>query len=209
VDFRFHNGDALAMPRHRAFDEEQVLWAATELFWKRGYLTTSVDELQGATGLSRSSLYLAFGAKRDLFAAALRVDQRTFIDPLLGPLERQGAGLREIVGFFNIVATLFKDPESQRGSLMVNTIGECGGHDPDFTRQGAEFLQRLRSAFANAMKTSVRAGVMTRHQATQRAALLAGATVGAWMTVRADPAAARTLCLSAVFQIDSWASQVG
>jgi AcrR family transcriptional regulator len=192
------------MPRRRAFEEDQVVAAATQLFWEQGYLRTSVGDLEAATGLSRSSLYLAFGTKRDLFAAALHVYRETVLDPLLGPLERQDAGLREIAGFFNILAARFKDPAYQRGCLIINTIGECAGRDRAFTRQGEEFLERVRSAFTNAMKSSVRGGAMTRRQANQRAAHLEGALVGAWMTVRVDPAAGRALCRSTVSQVGSW-----
>jgi AcrR family transcriptional regulator len=192
------------MPRPRAFDEDTVVAAAKDLFWERGYLTTSVDELEEATGLGRSSLYGAFGTKRDLFEAALRMYLETFIDPLLSPLERDDAGLREVVAYFVIVGRLFREPGAQRGCLMLNIIGEKAGRDPGFTREGELFLGRIRSAFANALSGSVRTGVMSPAQATERAALLAGTVVGAWMTVRADPVAARALCRSAASQVESW-----
>jgi TetR/AcrR family transcriptional regulator, transcriptional repressor for nem operon len=208
MDFPFHHGHALAMPRPRAFEEEQVVAAAKEVLWEQGYLKTSVGDLEEATGLSRSSLYLAFGSKRDLFAAALRVYLDTFVDPLLGPLESKDAGVREIVGYFKTLGTLFRDPEAQRGCLMINTIGERAGRDPAFTLEGEQFLARLRSAFANALKSSVRANAMTRGEATEHAALLGAAAVGAWITVRVDPAAARALCRSAAAQARSWAPSV-
>lgn len=192
------------MPRPRSFDEEQVIALGKQLFWEHGYLATSVADIEEATGLSRSSLYGTFGSKRDLFDEALRVYVETFIDPLLGPLESKDAGLREAAGYFKILARIFERPGSQRGCLMINTIGECAGRDADLTRQGQAFLARVRSAFANALKSSVRDGVMTRRQASQRAGLLSGAAVGAWMTVRADPKAARDLCRSAASQVESW-----
>jgi AcrR family transcriptional regulator len=197
------------MPRPRAFDEEQVVVAAKERFWEQGYLTTSVGDLEAATGLSRSSLYMAFGTKGDLFAAALRVYVETFIDPLLAPLESWDAGLDAIVGYFKALATLFEDPASQRGCLMINTIGERAGRDAAFTHQGQDFLQRVRSGFGHALKSAVSAGVMTRRQATQRAALLGGAMAGAWVTVRVDPDAARALCLSTAAQVESWLTGPG
>ena len=60
------------MARPRGFDEEDVVAAAAELFLHRGYEATSVDDLVGATGLHRGSLYKAFGSKRGVFLAALR-----------------------------------------------------------------------------------------------------------------------------------------
>jgi AcrR family transcriptional regulator len=204
VDLAFHNRHAVGVPRPRAFDEDEVVAAAKELFWQQGYVATSIGDLEEATGLGRSSLYMAFGTKRELFEAAIRAHLATFVDPLLDPLERDGAGLEEIVGYFKLLATRFTRPEAQRGCLMINTIGECAGRDPDFTREGQEFLERVRAAFANALKSSVKAGVMTRLHATQRAASLAGASAGAWITVRADPAAARAVCLSTAAQVALW-----
>jgi AcrR family transcriptional regulator len=204
VDLSFHNGDACVMARPRAFEEDEALALAKDLFWERGYLTTSVGDLETATGLSRSSLYMAFGAKRDLFSAALSLYHETFIDPLLGPLERKGAGLQEIVGYFMILSELFAKPGADRGCLMINTIAECAGRDPAFTRQGAAFLDRVNAAFANAMKGAERSGAMSRGRAKQRATLLAGALVGAWMTVRADPRAAGALCLATAAQVKTW-----
>jgi AcrR family transcriptional regulator len=59
------------MARPREFDEDEALDAALRLFWERGFSGTSVQELCDATGLSRASLYGAFGDKQQLFARAL------------------------------------------------------------------------------------------------------------------------------------------
>jgi len=57
--------------RPRSFDEAVVVDAAARCFTEVGYAATSVDDLVGATGLHRGSLYGAFGSKRGLFLAAL------------------------------------------------------------------------------------------------------------------------------------------
>jgi AcrR family transcriptional regulator len=194
------------MGRPREFDAGAVVEAAKQLFWTCGYLTTTVADLEQATGLSRSSLYATFTSKRDLFAAVLGVYVETFIDPLIGPLETQDAGPAEIIGYFKVVEALFEDPVAQRGCLLINTIGESAGRDPDLTRDAERYLVRVRAAFANALKSSVKVGVMTRRQATERSALLAGAVLGVWMTVRVDASSARALCVAWVSQVEAWTS---
>ena len=59
------------MPRPREFDESDVVAAARDEFWSRGYAATSVDDLTAVTGLGKGSLYGAFGDKHGLFLRAL------------------------------------------------------------------------------------------------------------------------------------------
>ena len=60
------------MGRQRGYDEGEVLDRAAATFLRAGYEGTSIEELVGATGLHRGSLYQAFGSKRGLFLAGLR-----------------------------------------------------------------------------------------------------------------------------------------
>jgi TetR/AcrR family transcriptional repressor of nem operon len=195
----------LGMPRPRGFDENDVVVAAKDLFWRQGYLATSIGDVEEVTGLSRSSIYMAFGTKRGLFAASLRLYLETFIDPLLGPLEHPQADLPTIVDYFRALASRFEGPDGSRGCLMINTIGELAGSDAAFADDGRHFLERLRAAFSNALKRAVRADVMTKREAAQRAELLGGAAIGAWITARSDPAAARALCRATIALVESWA----
>ena len=59
------------MARPRQFDEETALDAALQLFWQKGYVNTSVDDLLTAMSLNRWSLYNTFGDKEALFLKAL------------------------------------------------------------------------------------------------------------------------------------------
>lgn len=59
------------MARPRTFDEVVVIAQAAEVFGRLGYNAASVDDLLGATGLQRGSLYKAFGSKRNLFELVL------------------------------------------------------------------------------------------------------------------------------------------
>jgi AcrR family transcriptional regulator len=59
------------MGRPRAFDTDAALEKAMRLFWAKGYEGTSIADLTGTLGISKPSLYAAFGDKQSLFRAAL------------------------------------------------------------------------------------------------------------------------------------------
>jgi len=58
--------------RPRAFDAEAALEKALMVFWAQGYEGASLADLTEAMGISRKSLYAAYGNKEDLFREALR-----------------------------------------------------------------------------------------------------------------------------------------
>lgn len=59
------------MARSRQFSESDAVDAAAGLFRRQGYSATSVDDLVGATGVHRASLYGVFGSKYGFFVRVL------------------------------------------------------------------------------------------------------------------------------------------
>ena len=57
--------------RPRDFHLDEALDRAMRLFWRNGYLGTSISHLTEAMGISRASLYASFGSKEELYKKAL------------------------------------------------------------------------------------------------------------------------------------------
>lgn len=62
--------------RPREFCVDQALAAALHVFWSKGYEGASLADLTEAMGITRPSLYAAFGNKEALFCKALDLYER-------------------------------------------------------------------------------------------------------------------------------------
>lgn len=65
--------DKRSAGRPRAFDREQALGIALDLFWRHGFDGTSIQQLTSAMGISPPSLYAAFGSKDGLYREVIQL----------------------------------------------------------------------------------------------------------------------------------------
>jgi AcrR family transcriptional regulator len=97
--------------RPREFDVDHALTEALRVFWTKGYEGASLSDLTEAMGITRPSLYAAFGNKEALFCKALDLYEREKLayvsEALAAPTARQVA------------------EHMLRGSL-ANQTSECG-----------------------------------------------------------------------------------
>jgi TetR/AcrR family transcriptional regulator, transcriptional repressor for nem operon len=194
------------MPRPRRYERQDVVEAAKEAFWENGYAGTPLSELERRTGINRSSLYLAFGSKRELFAEALDVYSSEVIDPLVGGLESGPDGLEAIHTFFAGVKGVILDErgDPRRGCMMVNTIAELSTRDDEAAVSAGAFLDRLRGGFTRSLERAAAAGDLEPDSIRIRARMLAASTLGVWISARVDPRDAAKLCDEIAVEVGSW-----
>jgi TetR/AcrR family transcriptional repressor of nem operon len=139
--------------RTREFDEDVVLDAALQAFWRKGYEATSLSDLLEATGLARQSLYNAFGDKRTLFLAALRRYVERSVSQLEKGLER-GPVKAAIRRVFETMPAANRDC----GCFLVNSAAELMPRDPEVGILFSSALARQERALAEALRRGVRTG---------------------------------------------------
>jgi TetR/AcrR family transcriptional regulator, transcriptional repressor for nem operon len=112
------------MPRPREFDLTQVLDRATRLFWQRGYGGTSLNDLEAAMGIGRTSIYAAFGDKEGLFIAAVDHYDATYSNKLRVALKAGGSIRSAVTRYFDELLIAFNDPDLPLGCLITNVAVE-------------------------------------------------------------------------------------
>lgn len=139
------------MARPRNFDVDDVLGAALLTFWERGYAATSVGDLVEATGLSRSSLYGAWGDKEGLFVAVLERYDQLVVAFVLGPLEAADADLDSIERVLSNLVAGAEHAPTAFGCLFAHSGSERGHRDERIGARVLAHQRRMEAAFANAL----------------------------------------------------------
>ena len=110
--------------RPREFDVDTALAAALRVFWTLGYEGASMTDLTDAMGITRPSLYAAFGNKEELFRKALDLYERDKLAYVGAALEAPTArGVAEHLLQGAIDLQTGSDP---KGCLGVISSTACG-----------------------------------------------------------------------------------
>ncbi|MCP3747513.1 MULTISPECIES: TetR/AcrR family transcriptional regulator [Paenibacillus] len=120
------------MSRPREFDVDRVLQQTMEVFWNKGFKSTSYEDLTRTTGVKKQSLYGVFNDKRSLFLKALVHYREQYIE-ILEKLEAQE--MSPVNKLESLRDSLLDEEATSRGCLMVNSALEFGTEDDQVTRE--------------------------------------------------------------------------
>ena len=112
--------------RPRTFDADVVLDAVINVFWELGYEAADTETLSKRSGLTKPSLYNAFGAKEDLFVAAInryrQTRSRASFDAL-AKAETPEQGIRDY--FLNLAENVAGDGHPKGCLIMSVALPVC------------------------------------------------------------------------------------
>lgn len=105
--------------RPRAFDRDQALTTALELFWRHGFEGTSTAQLTAAIGIAPPSLYAAFGSKEALFREALALYGQRYGGFLSEPMSAPGGARAAVEQMLQAAARQFADARHPLGCMVA------------------------------------------------------------------------------------------
>ncbi|MTD42004.1 TetR family transcriptional regulator [Erwinia sp. CPCC 100877] len=127
------------MGRKKEFDTQEVLDRAMDVFWEKGYETTSMQDLVDAMGIHRRSIYDTFGDKHHLFILALKHYEETIIQKIEKSLSESVLVHERLRNIFSI--TLLNE-KNTAGCLIVNSAAELSNIDPIIAKEIQDFFDR-------------------------------------------------------------------
>ncbi len=140
------------MARPREFDETTVIQKATEVFWAKGYASTSIQDLVDATGLQRGSLYGAFGDKHGLYLATLDAYAAMGLATFRGHMTVAADPVDAIRDFVRMIGGKSRGDSAARGCMIGNTCSELAAHDEAARDRVQAFLGGMQASMAEALR---------------------------------------------------------
>jgi TetR/AcrR family transcriptional repressor of nem operon len=141
------------MARPKAFDREQALRGALQVFWAKGYEATSMQDLVDGMGIHRQSLYDTFGDKEALYHEALDRYRAESFAPMAALLDGPLPLRRALTTLFDTIIGRLLAPQGQPCFLAQAAL-ERAAEDPHAARcvkQGFDYnLKRWEARFRRA-----------------------------------------------------------
>jgi TetR/AcrR family transcriptional repressor of nem operon len=138
------------MARTREFDVDQAIDRAMDLFWRRGYAETSLQDLLQELSIGSGSFYAAFGSKEQLYIRSL--ERYTSLQG--SDLEKALDGTTEIRPAIRKVLTALIETDladPTRGCLVVSASTQCG-EQPSAADRVSAAVRQVESLLAGALE---------------------------------------------------------
>jgi AcrR family transcriptional regulator len=155
-----------------------MLGAVTGVFWNKGFSGASLDDLQEAAGVSRPSLYTAFGDKRGMYARVLAAFRQDLEDHLAKLLAAERPVRADLAAFYQGAIDLYTSgEEGPRGCLVLCTAAAETLNSPDAKAVLHGVIEGLDVALESRFQIAAAAGELPAGQTAEGLSLHAAAVL--------------------------------
>jgi TetR/AcrR family transcriptional repressor of nem operon len=164
------------MARKRGFELDVALDQMVEIFWRKGYAATSINDLEASTNLSRTSLYAAIGGKNAIFIQALRRYAIKYNNHLMSALRDNPSPKAALADYFAKQIDQIVDRRLPGGCLLANSVVECRQSNEAFDNHISTEFKRIEAAFFETIRRGQDSGEIDKGVDALRIARLLTAT---------------------------------
>lgn len=140
--------------RPRGYCRDAALAAIAEVFARKGYAETTLDDLGAATGLARPSLYAAFGDKESAYLAALAHYGRLVGARSAEALDKPGRLRERLASLFAGAAAFYCRDASQPGCMIGGTAAAAAPQHPAIREAAAGMREAVAARYKEAFEAA-------------------------------------------------------
>lgn len=133
-----------------------------EAFWRQGYEATSLQDLLGAMGISRSSFYQAFGSKHELFERCLALFRERQVQRMMSALGKAPSGREFLRTVLYSMVQEARKTQAPKGCLIMNTATEFSGRDAVISELVSDGIRQFSGVFRAAVVRAQEEGDISR-----------------------------------------------
>ncbi len=101
----------------------KIIETASELFYRKGYNTTGINEIIKESGIAKATLYSHFASKEDLLIAYLEIKDAELIESLGEHCDGLPRGNGQLVGVLEFLIPFFNQ-ENFNGCWCIRSVAE-------------------------------------------------------------------------------------
>ncbi|MEO1536306.1 MAG: helix-turn-helix domain-containing protein [Pseudomonadota bacterium] len=156
------------MARKAAFDRDDILARARDLFWRKGFHATSLKDLEVALELKPGSIYAAFGSKEGLFLEALQDYARGSRSELAEAYATGASPLAALAAHARGLAAICDPARPARACMLVKTILEHPEEDSPVRQLAEDLMDEAGARFMEGFRRAKAAGELPKDADPER-----------------------------------------
>lgn len=146
------------MARPIKHNPEEVLEKTMNLFWKKGYESTSIQDIVAVTGLKPGSLYNIFGNKEGIFEVVLDAYSQQNLNAVQSILNQSNDYIANIEMFLNEIVVNTIANEQTNGCLLVKTLLVVSHKDHKIQEQIVKVFEEVELLLVETLKKAKKQG---------------------------------------------------
>ena len=123
---------------------QTIIETASDLFYKKGYNLTGINEIIKEAGIAKATLYNHFRSKNDICLAYLEFKNSTFLENIKIYVSKAPKGKKQLLAIFDFLNIFFKD-KGFNGCWCIKTVAEIPAEKEvirkEIQNQKNQFLQ--------------------------------------------------------------------
>lgn len=135
------------MPWEKKFDIDNSLEKAKQIFWRKGYEATSMQDLLDEMGIGRGSFYDTFKSKHDIYLRVLRKYGEQNRESLFRISREVDSPRAAILFVFENTVVNALQADSQKGCFLANAALEVAPFDEEAGRIVQDSFSEIRQYF--------------------------------------------------------------